>query len=84
MWNWRINYPTTKYMAYDRLPDHLTRLSYVEEKESVKLMKLWALVNASSVSEFIRTATGRLLDEVNADKSLTKLGEKVTAARGKR
>ena len=71
-------------MAYDRLPDHLIRLSYVEEKDSLKLMKMWALVNESSVSEFIRTATERLLKEADADRSLTKLAGKVTSAKGKR
>ena len=71
-------------MAYDRLPDHLIRLSYVEEKDSLKLMKMWALVNESSVSEFIRTATERLLKEADADHSLTKLAGKITSAKGKR
>jgi len=71
-------------MAYDRLPDHLVRLSYVEEKSSVKLMKAWALINDSSVSDFIRIATEKHLKSANADKSLTKLANSVTAAKGKR
>ena len=71
-------------MPYDRLPDHLVRLSYVEEKDSVKMMKMWALLNESSVSGFIRTATERLLKEADADKSLTKLAGKVSASKAGR
>lgn len=68
-------------MAYDRLPDHLTRLSYVEEKSSVELMKTWAIINESSVSDFIRTATETLLKKVNADESLSKLAAKIRSSK---
>jgi len=40
----------------DRLPEHLARTSYIEEKDNVLAMKFWALQNSSTVSEFIRTA----------------------------
>ena len=62
---------------YDRLPTHLTRLSYVEEKDIIEMMKVWALVNGSSVSDFVRQATAAKMAIEDAGGNISKLTKRV-------
>lgn len=48
-------------MSVDRLPEHLSRVAYVESKETLYALKMMALADTSSVSKLIREATTEFL-----------------------
>lgn len=68
-------------MSNDRLPDHLTRVAYVEEKTTLHTLKMMALADRSSVSVLIRKATEALVQKADPDGKLEGEFRRITGIR---